>query len=79
MPQLPIIAQSVKNLPATQETQVRFLVGKFPWRRKWQPTPVLLPRESHEQRSLAGYCPWGQSERVRHDLATKEREREVLM
>ena len=26
-------------------------------RRKWQPTPVFLPRESPEQRSLVGYCP----------------------
>ena len=26
--------------------------GKFPWRRKWQPTPVLLPSEFHGQRSL---------------------------
>ena len=30
-----------------------------PWRRKWQPTPVFLPRESHGQRSQAGYGPWG--------------------
>ena len=30
-------------------------IGKIPWRRKWQPTPVFLPGESHEQRSLAGY------------------------
>ena len=28
------------------------LVGKIPWRRKWQPTPVLLPRKSHGRRSL---------------------------
>ena len=35
-------------------------VGKFPWRRKWQPTPVSLPGESHGQRrSLTGYSPWG--------------------
>ena len=34
-------------------------VGKIPSRRKWQPTPVLLPGESHGQRSLAGYSPWG--------------------
>jgi len=27
-------------------------VGKIPWRRAWQPTPVFLPRESHGQRSL---------------------------
>ena len=29
-------------------------VGKIPWRRAWQPTPVFLPGESHGQRSLAG-------------------------
>ena len=34
-------------------------VGKIPWRRKWQPTPVLLPEESHGGRSLVGYSPWG--------------------
>ena len=28
-------------------------VRKIPWRRKWQPTPVFLPGESHGQRSLA--------------------------
>ena len=33
-------------------------VGKTPWRRKWQPTPVLLLGESHGQRSLEGYSPW---------------------
>ena len=37
-------------------------VGKIPWRRAWQPTPVFLPRESHGQRSLAGYSPWGHKE-----------------
>ena len=34
-------------------------VEKIPWRRKWQPTPVFLPGESHGQRSLVGYSPWG--------------------
>ena len=29
----------------------------YHWRRKWQPTPVFLPRESHGQRSLEGCCP----------------------
>ena len=33
-------------------------VGRIPWRRKWQPTPVLLPGEFHGQRSLAGCSPW---------------------
>ena len=34
-------------------------VGKIPWRRQWQPTPVLLPGKSHVRRSLVGYSPWG--------------------
>ena len=33
--------------------------GKIPWRRKWQPTPVFLPRESCGQRSLGVYSRWG--------------------
>ena len=33
-----------------------------PWRRAWQPTPVFLPREAHEQRSLEEYSPWGHEE-----------------
>ena len=37
-------------------------IGKIPWRRKWQPTPVFLPGESHGQRSLAGYSPQGYTE-----------------
>ena len=37
-------------------------VQKIPWRRKWQPTPGFLPGESHGQRSLAGYSPWGRKE-----------------
>ena len=37
-------------------------VGKIHWRRKWQPTPVFLLGESHVQRSLAGYSPWGRKE-----------------
>ena len=43
-------------------------VGNIPWRRKWQPTPVPLLGESHGQRSLMGYSPWGH--RVGHDWAT---------
>lgn len=32
---------------------------RVPWRRKWLPSPVLLPRKSHEQRHLVGYSLWG--------------------
>ena len=35
---------------------------KIPWRRKWQPTPIVLPGTFVGQRSLAGYCPWGGKE-----------------
>ena len=31
-------------------------VGKIPWRREWQPTPVFLPGKSHWQKNLVGYC-----------------------
>ena len=44
------------------ETWVLFPVGKIPWRRAWQLTPVFLPGESHGQRSLAGYSPRGHKE-----------------
>ena len=37
-------------------------VRKIPWRRKQQPTPVLLPGKSHGQRSLVDYSPWGHRE-----------------
>ena len=34
------------------------------WRRKWKPTPLFLPGESHGQRSLEGYSPWGHKTRL---------------
>ena len=40
-------------------------VRKVIWRRKWQPTPGFLPGESHGQRSLEGYSPWGCRSRIR--------------
>ena len=53
------VAQMIKNLPATQETQVLSLDQEDPLKKKGQPTPVFLPGKSHVQRSLAGYSPWG--------------------
>ena len=53
---------AVKILPAVQEVQEMWFdpwVGKIPLRRAWQPTPVFLTGESHGQRSLASYGPWG--------------------
>ena len=33
-------------------------VGKMPWKRKWQPTPIVLPEKFHGQRSPVGFSPW---------------------
>ena len=52
----------IKNPPAMQEMWVQSWVRTIPWRRKWQPTPGLLPGEPHGQGSLAGYSPWGLKE-----------------
>ena len=61
-----LVAQMVKNPPAMRETWFNLWVGKIPWRRAWQPTPVFLPGES----------PWTEEpgrlqsmmlQRVRHD------------
>ena len=46
-------------------------LGRCPWRRKWQPTPVFLPGKSHEQKSLAGFSPQGHK-RIGYDLATNQ-------
>ena len=53
------VALVVKNPPANSGNIRGMNSGlrKFPWRRARQPTPVFLPGESHEQRSLAGYSP----------------------
>ena len=72
----------VKNPPAMQETQetwVRSLSQKIPWRRKWQLTPVFLPEKSHGQRSLVGYNPKGHKESdVTKWLNTNHHARSIL-
>ena len=55
----------VKNPPAIAEDQFYTWAGKIPWRRKWQPTPVFLPEESHGQRSPAGHSPWDHKSQTR--------------
>ena len=59
----------VRTLPGGKdgkETWVQCLSREDPLRKGLQPTPVFLPGESHEQRSLVGYSPTG-SQRVGHD------------
>ena len=58
-----LVAQTVKTLPAMQDRPgLDPWVGKIPWRRTWEPTPVFLPGEPHGRRSLVGYSPWGRKE-----------------
>ena len=45
----------IKNLPGGKRCTFSPWVGKIPWRKAGKPSPVLLPGESHGQRSLAGY------------------------
>ena len=52
-------SSGVKNLPApVGDMGLIPGLGRFPWKRKWQPTPIFLPGTSHGQRSLVGYSPW---------------------
>ena len=67
------MALEVKNPPANAgDMSCRFdpWVGKIPWRRAWQPTPVFLPGESHGQEEPGGPQSTG-LQRVRHDCVTE--------
>ena len=57
-----MVAPSVQNLLQCKRLGFDPWVWKFPWRRKWQPTPVFLPVKSHGQRRLVGYSPKGHKE-----------------
>ena len=57
-----LVAWTVKNLPAVQETQVRSLGWEIPWKRHWLRIPVFLPGDFRGQRSLVGHSPWGHKE-----------------
>ena len=61
LPSLPLKGLVVKNLPANagdigDASSIPGL-GRSPWRRKWQPIAILLPGESHGQRSLVAHSP----------------------
>ena len=60
----------LRSMQETQETWVQFPGWEDPFRRKWQPTPELLPGKSHGQRSLAGCSPRVAKE-LENDRATK--------
>ena len=52
----------VKNPPASKRTGLVPGLGKFPWSRKWQPTPVFWPGKLHGQGSVGGHSPWSSKE-----------------
>ena len=54
-----LVAQTVKSLPAMQETLVGSLGWEDPLEKGMATTPVFFPGEFHGHRSLAGYSPWG--------------------
>ena len=56
------MAQTVKCLPTTRETRVQSLGREDLLEKEMQPTPILLPRKPHGQKSLVGYSPWGRKE-----------------
>ena len=66
---------TVKNPPAnagdTRDVVLDPWVGKIPWRRKWQPTPVFLPGKFHGQRSQVDYSIQGykESDMTEHSTA----------
>ena len=57
-----LVDQTVKICLQRRRPGFHPWVGKIPWRRAWQHTPVFLPGEFYGQRSLAGYSPWGHKE-----------------
>ena len=63
-----VVAQMLKNLPALQETWVRFLVQDDPLEKEIATHSIFLPGEIHGQKSLVSYSPWGCKE-----LETTER------
>ena len=68
------MAQTIKNRPAMQETQVPSLGQEDPLEKEMATHSSILPGKSHGQRSLAGYSPWGlkesdMTERLRPTLA----------
>ena len=63
------MAQVVKNPPTNADVRgFNPWVGEIPWRRKWELTLVFLPGESHGQRSLVGYGPYGCKESDRTEV-----------
>ena len=55
--QVALVVKSLIANAGVERDRFNPWVGKIPWRRAWQLTPVFLPGESHGQRNLVGYSP----------------------
>ena len=73
------VEQVGKNPPAdagdVRDSSLVPGLGRFPWRKAWQPTQVFLLGESHGQRSLAGYSPQNSKESDTTETTSKIRRR----
>ena len=56
-----LVRELRSHMPHRKKKKKMHLEGQF-WRRRWHPTPVLLPGKSHGRRSLVGCRPWGREE-----------------
>jgi len=69
------VEQVGKNPPAdagdVRDSSLIPGLGRFPWRKAWQPTKVFLPGESHGQRSLEGYSPQNGKESDTTEMTSK--------
>ena len=57
-----VVKNPAANAGRLKRCRLHPWIGKIPWRRAQQPFPAFLPGESHGQRSLVGYSPWGHKE-----------------
>ena len=73
------MAQTIKNLPAMQETQVQFLGWEDPLEEGMVTHSSVLAWDSHRQKSLVGYSPWdhkesGTTQQLTHEYYIKDME-----
>ena len=72
-----LVAQTVENLPSVRPG-FDPSVGKIPWKRTWQPTPVCTCLENpHGQRSLTDHSPWGHKESDMTDHLNTEQHKHI--
>ena len=57
-----MVKNPLANMQGKKRCRFEPWFGKILWRKAWQPTTVFLSGESHGQRSLKGYSPWGPKE-----------------